>query len=141
MSRVSTFLLSSKMTIFVVMLRDILLVGLGSALGGMLRYVVAIVGRWVLPHSYLLLSTLTVNLLGSFIIGAVLSQMATEELNHPLRLLIAIGFCGGFTTFSTFSAENLALLQSSQYLTFGLYALGSVVLCILGVWGGYVLFK
>jgi CrcB protein len=85
------------------------------------------------------LPTLLVNVLGSLMIGAVVqlasdvpsSQTATV-ISPKVRLLLAVGFCGGFTTFSTFSLEALSLLQTGRFGAAVLYAAMSVMLCIAG---------
>lgn len=121
------------------MIRDILYVMAGSAVGGAFRYLASVLSRAILPQSFVILSTLTVNILGSFLIGVILALSASDSINEQLRLMLAVGLCGGFTTFSTFSAESLALLEDGNYLMFGAYVLGSVTLSLLGVWLGFSL--
>ncbi len=122
------------------MLRDIVLVMVGSAVGGALRYLTSLAAVRLLPSNFVILSTLTVNILGSFLLGIVLSSTLLAGSNS-LRLLIAIGFCGGFTTFSTFSAEAVALLQKGEIVLFGGYVLLNVVLSLSALWLGYYLAK
>ncbi|MGC3979528.1 MAG: CrcB family protein [Paludibacteraceae bacterium] len=62
-------------------------------------------------------------------------------MNHNLRLLLVVGFCGGFTTFSSFTGENFALIQNGQYGTAILYTLLSVILGIIAVFAGYYIFN
>ncbi len=79
--------------------------------------------------------TFSVNVLGSFIIGLVLAYLAnkTGSYYENLGFLLAIGFCGGFTTFSSFAFENLELLKAGAILEFAIYTIGSVVLSIAAV--------
>lgn len=108
----------------------LLMVALGGALGGVLRYSL---GLWVQQPW----ATLCVNLLGSFIIGGCAVYFASAE-NPLLRLLIITGILGGFTTFSAFSLESIALLQNAMWAQAALYIGGNIVggllACVLGMW-------
>jgi CrcB protein len=97
-----------------------LYVALGSAAGGVTRYAV---GPWLqrrlddrLPHAGALAlpaGTILVNVTGSFLLGALIVVIARQGVRaEPMRLLLAVGFCGGYTTFSTFSAETVGLAES-----------------------------
>ncbi|MFO7859366.1 MAG: CrcB family protein [Ectothiorhodospiraceae bacterium] len=107
---------------------DTLIVALGSAAGALLRVAAgsayAAVGLGSTP-----LDTLTVNILGSLAIGA-LTAWPLLHRRPAMRLLLATGVCGGFTTFSLFGVETLAYLQASDAVTAALYAGGTVVTCI-----------
>jgi fluoride exporter len=109
------------------MFKNFLLVGLGGALGSMLRYAAYL----FITTKYFPAATLAVNILGSFIIGLVLALSVKDEtfLNN-WKLFLATGICGGFTTFSAFSAENVALLQNEKYFIALLYIVLSIVLGI-----------
>ena len=118
------------------MLKDLLLVGLGSGLGGMCRYLVS--QLLVTTQNGFPWGTFTVNIVGSLLIGLLWGLSSRlPSLSPVLTLLFMVGFCGGFTTFSTFSREGLTLLQMQNYTLFQLYTLGSVVLGILAVMVGY----
>lgn len=118
------------------MIKDLLLVGLGSGLGGMCRYLVS--QLLVTTQNGFPWGTFTVNIVGSLLIGLLWGLSSRlPSLSPVLTLLFMVGFCGGFTTFSTFSREGLSLLQMQNYTLFLLYTLGSVVLGILAVMVGY----
>jgi CrcB protein len=113
----------------------------GGAIGSMARFwltgvAVALTGP-KFPYG-----TLFINILGSFVIGAVAGVTLTPARMgmHPdLRIFLMVGICGGFTTFSAFSLQMLELLQEGDVVPALLYAVGSVVLCLLFVWFGWFL--
>jgi fluoride exporter len=116
-------------------------VAAGGALGSMARFwltgaVTALTGPrfpW---------GTLLINVVGSFVIGAVAGVTLTPArmTMHPdLRIFLMVGICGGFTTFSAFSLQLLELLQTGYVVAGLLYAAGSVLLCLLFVWFGWYL--
>lgn len=121
-------------------MKAFLWVGLGGAGGSMLRYLVnVLVGR--LENVPFPVATMGVNLIGSFIIGILfgVSLKGTEGwLAQGGMLLLATGFCGGFTTFSTFALENISLMQKGQSLIALTYTaislIGGLLLCRLGLW-------
>ena len=119
--------------------RDILLVGAGSFLGGIARYLISLAMKGL--GSSFPWATMTANIVGCLLIGLLWAAFNRVHASSQLNLLLIVGFCGGFTTFSTFSKESLCLLQAGDYLTFALYALGSVVLGIIAVALGYALAK
>jgi CrcB protein len=118
-------------------MKQFLLVFLGGGLGSMLRYAI---GSWM-AHSKagVPLGTMTVNVVGSLLIGLVLGWALKFPSTSPtLVLLLATGFCGGFTTFSAFAFENYELLKNGNYLYFGMYtglslALG-ILAVLIGIW-------
>lgn len=86
--------------------------------------------------------TLLINILGSFAIGLVAGITLTPARMgmHPdVRIFLMTGICGGFTTFSAFSLQTLELIQTGDLVPAAGYILGSVVLCLLAVWGGWLL--
>lgn|SRR5690554_5111640 len=107
----------------------VLTVAPGGALGSVLRYAC---GLFQQPWA-----TLAINLAGSFLIGICALHFASGE-NPLLRLLLITGILGGFTTFSAFSLDSLALLQPGEWGRAALYIfgniLGGLLCCALGVW-------
>lgn len=123
-------------------MKSLLLVFLGGGLGSICRYLVALGFKSFKIQHFLYYQTLTVNVLGSFCIGLILGWlMKNNPQNSDLQLLLITGFCGGFTTFSAFSSENLNLLKSGQFLEFALYVSGSIILGLLAVFLGLALGK
>lgn len=123
-------------------MKTALLVFLGGGLGSVARYWVSIFMQQQLVSKLHLFGTLSVNVLGSLLIGLLMGWFLKAETSYPqLQLLLVVGFCGGFTTFSTFSSENLNLLKSNLYTEFLLYGIGSLVLGIVAVFVGILIFK
>jgi CrcB protein len=118
-----------------------LVVALGSALGGVARvWGTVLVGR--LAGEALPWGTLTVNVVGSLMIGLVASLSAPEGrwLAHPLtKQFFLLGVFGGFTTFSAFSLQTLNLLRDGEVLRAAGYVGASAVLCVLAAWVGHLL--
>jgi len=119
------------------MLKTIILVGSGGFIGSVARYFISKLNLHVYFFS-IPVGTLIVNVLGSLIIG-FLAGIADKSplMTLELRLLLMAGFCGGFTTFSTFSNENLMLMQNGQYGIVFLYTGLSILLGFSAAFGGY----
>ena len=115
------------------------LVAAGSALGGVLRFLMVPWAQRFFANGFPG-GTLTVNILGSLVIGLVL-RLAGEQgvLTPEARVFLTVGVCGGFTTFSAFSAESVELMQSGQWGRAGAYVLASVALCLLATFTGWML--
>ena len=117
-------------------LKTVLIVFAGSGLGGVARYGMQTWIFRIYPFTFPL-GTFVVNILGCFLIGLFYALSEKGNLLTPeWRLALTTGFCGGFTTFSTFAYENMSLLRTGDYLFFGLYILASVVLGIAAVYLG-----
>ena len=115
-------------------MKQILLVFLGGGTGSILRYLLS---KNLNNISFLPLGTLLVNVLGSLIIGFVLGLGFRQQLlSGNAMLLLATGFCGGFTTFSAFSYENQVLLKAGDFMTLGIYTISSVILGIGATFAG-----
>jgi CrcB protein len=121
--------------------KNIALVVFGSATGGTLRYIISLffIAKELnkLPWA-----TFSVNLIGCFLIGVVYAF--SDKYGHgesQLKLLLATGFCGGFTTFSAFTLENLQLLKQHAFTTAFVYIFVSVILGIGATFLGFILFK
>jgi len=120
------------------MLKMFLITGAGGFLGSGLRYLVQRFIADYLPVSFPF-GTLMVNILGSLLIGIIYALGdKTRILTPEIRIFLAIGVCGGFTTFSSFSLDTIGLLRDSEYLYVFLYVTSSVFLSlaatIAGIW-------
>lgn len=119
------------------MLRAIILVGLGGAAGSILRYLTSVFVTKYIPATFPW-GTFTVNILGCLLAGVVLGLFEKQLWTNPeLKLLLMTGFCGGYTTFSAFTAENLNLIQSGNSLTGLIYILSSVLVSLVAIWVGF----
>ena len=114
-----------------------LLVGLGGAIGAMSRYGVSILVGRIWPHAFPL-GTLLINIAGSAAMGLFIGILARTlpPWQEEARLFVAIGILGGFTTFSSFSLDTIALMERGEMLQAGLYVLLSVVVCLIGLYLG-----
>ena len=113
-------------------LLNFLIVAAGGAMGAAGRYLLSL---WVAAAGFHpTLATMAANVAGSVLIGFVSGCAEGRR-----ALFLTVGLCGGFTTFSTFSAQTLAWLQAGRFWAAALYALGSVLLCVVGVWAGLAL--
>lgn len=86
-------------------------------------------------------ATLTVNIIGSFLIGLFYAVSARFNLSEEIRLLLTAGLCGGFTTFSTFSNDGLALLRQGEVAMFAVYTILSIILGITAAFAGAAMVK
>lgn len=116
-----------------------LIVALGSGIGGALRFWISSLAQKFLPV-YFPYGTLTVNLIGSFVLGILIFGFDEKQLlSTNIKLFLTVGLCGGFTTFSTFSFETFNLLKETEFLLAGLNILLNIILTIGGVYLGYLI--
>lgn len=120
-------------------MKQLLIVGLGGFIGSIARFLVQKLNL----HWHFLsipVGTLTVNIVGSLIIGFLAGISAKSEILSPsLRLFLMVGICGGFTTFSSFTNENLTLIQNGQIFSMLLYTGLSIMFGFFAVYLGYII--
>ena len=122
------------------LLRNCLIFGLGGAVGTVSRYLLSLLP--LKPQSGFPLITLGINVAGAFLIGLIIAfAVKNQRVDSSLLLLLKVGFCGGFTTFSTFSLETAELFQSGKYFVALSYIVLSVILSIAAVFGAQALVK
>ena len=121
-------------------MKQLILVFIGGGFGSALRF---LVGKWLnnsgsgFPYG-----TFTANIIGSLLIGIILGLAAKNDSLTPNQtLLLATGFCGGFTTFSTFAYENHVFLKSGDFMNFAIYTVASFIVGFLSVFLGLYLAK
>jgi len=121
-------------------MKQILLVFVGGGFGSALRF---IIGKYMnSTETGIPWGTFTVNILGSLLIGIILGfAVKNNTLSSNQTLLLATGFCGGFTTFSTFAYENHVFLKSGDFTSFAFYTIGSFVVAFLAVFLGLFIAK
>jgi CrcB protein len=119
------------------MLREWIWVALGGATGSVLRFAVS---QWLKPSGFPW-STFLINIIGSFLLGTCIAVIDKYPSTFPWKSLVAIGFCGGFTTFSALSVECLQLLRLGQTTLFLTYIISTFILGIGAAWLGYQLIK
>jgi len=115
------------------------IVALGAGLGGGLRYWLSNYVSKILPI-FFPYGTLVVNILGSIILGILIFSFDEKgTLSTSMKLFIGVGFCGGLTTFSTFSLETINLLRSTEFLLAGINILLNISLTLVGIYVGYLI--
>jgi CrcB protein len=121
-------------------MKNLILVFIGGGFGSVLRF---LIGKWLnnsddgIPYG-----TFAANILGSLLIGIILGYAAKNNtLTENHTLLLATGFCGGFTTFSTFAYENHVFLKSGDFSAFAFYTIASFTVGFLAVFAGIYLTK
>ncbi|MFC4268409.1 fluoride efflux transporter CrcB [Polaribacter marinivivus] len=121
-------------------MKNLLFVFIGGGFGSVLRF---LLGKWLNnTENGIPFGTFIANILGSLLIGIILGYAAkSDTLNQNQTLLLATGFCGGFTTFSTFAYENHIFLKTGDFTSFALYTITSFVVGFLAVFAGMYLIK
>lgn len=123
------------------MIKNILLIGLGGSIGSIARYLVSKLSHHIEWFS-IPIGTLAVNVIGSFLIGFLIGiSEKSPILTVELRMFLMVGLCGGFTTFSSFTGENLMLMRNGQFFPLFLYTGLSILLGFFAVYLGYIATK
>ncbi|MFL5500478.1 MAG: fluoride efflux transporter CrcB [Gemmatimonadaceae bacterium] len=112
-----------------------LYIALGGAAGSLLRYSLGGAVQRVSAGGFPI-GTLFVNVSGCFIIGVLVRQFMNMQLSPEFRAFLIVGFCGGFTTFSTFSAETLGLIEGGEYSRAASYVVLTLALCLTATLAG-----
>jgi len=116
-------------------------VAVGSAIGGVARHWCTLIAtKWL--GTEFPWGTLGINVLGSFIIGLFFTLTGVDgrfDASADAKAFVMVGICGGYTTFSAFSLQTLALAQEGHWLRAGAYIVASVMLCLVAVWGGHAI--
>ena len=123
------------------MLRLLFIIGSGSFIGGIARFLISryIQGQALSSFPY---GTFLVNVAGCFLIGIFYGLSERGNLmNSELRMFLTVGFCGGFTTFSTFANENISLLREGDFFYFALYTSLSIFLGLMATYIGNLIIK
>jgi len=121
-------------------MKEIFFVGAGGMFGAILRFLIV---KIPLINSSFPYNTFIVNMIGCFLVGILIkhSSISNKELSHLINNFLIIGFCGGFTTFSAFSADSINLLNESKYFLFLSYMISSSVVGILFCYIGINIIK
>jgi fluoride exporter len=121
--------------------KNLLLIGMAGGIGSIARFLCQKYAQAWYPQSFPY-GTLIVNVLGCFLIGVFYGLSEKGNILTPeWRLMLTTGFCGGFTTFSSFAYENVTLMKNGDFLYVGLYTASSVILGIAATFAGITLLK
>ena len=123
------------------MWKTYLIIGLGGFLGSTSRFAMAQFMQRFFQTTFPI-GTLSVNIIGSLVIGILYGiSEYFNWLSPSMRMFLAVGFCGGFTTFSSFAYENISLLRDAQYFNFILYLSVSIIAGLFAAWSGFTLIR
>lgn len=112
-------------------------VGLGGAVGSMLRFALAAGAQRFFGAEKFPIGTMLVNVLGSMAIGFLTVRFEASSVSHVHRVAVLVGVLGGFTTFSSFSLNTIQLFYEREYALAVVNVVGSVLLCLAGCWLGF----
>jgi CrcB protein len=115
-------------------------IALGGAIGSVLRYTLGGAVQRFSAKGFPI-GTLSVNVIGCLIIGILMQRLMNDQTHPAARAFLIVGFCGGFTTFSTFSSETVGLMLGGEMGRATIYVLLSVALCLAATWGGMTMAK
>jgi CrcB protein len=121
-------------------MRILLLIGTGSFIGGVLRYSISQFIQTKILSTFPF-GTLGVNIIGCFVIGLVFALSERTNMSPEMRLFLATGICGGFTTFSAFSNETFSLMRDGQLFYASAYITSSVLFGVFATFIGYSVLK
>lgn len=113
-------------------------IAIGGALGSVLRYMLGGALQQFSAKGFPI-GTLSVNVLGCLVIGILMQKFLGVQAHPVAKAFLIVGFCGGFTTFSAFSAETIGLMLGGEMGRATIYVVLSVVLCLLATWAGMIM--
>ncbi len=116
-------------------MKNILCIALGGAVGSILRYILSKTVSNSIGNLFPW-GTFVVNVMGCLLMGVLLGIAAKHNISTELKCLLIVGFCGGFTTFSTFAAESLSLIKGQDWISVVIYLTLSLWIGITAVWTG-----
>lgn len=133
--------LKKRVFYYLCVMNQLLLIFIGGGLGSLVRFFLSTFIQETVGERFPL-GTLSVNVLASVILGLFVGLVEIKSLTNPTyKAFIAVGFCGGFSTFSTFSNDTLQLIQHNKTVEALMNVLLNVILCIVATFGGITLAK